>query len=55
VELDLDPAQPDAVVAAVRELLAAAAAPAPDPWWQAGVEEALEPHDERPDGPSGSA
>jgi len=42
VELDLDPAQPSEVVRAVRELLAARA-PAPDPWWQAGLEESLDP------------
>jgi hypothetical protein len=47
VELDLDPAQPPAVVRAVRELLAARA-PAPDPWWQEGLAESLEPTGDEP-------
>ena len=56
MELTLDPEQPDAVVSAVRELLRSTA-PSPDPWWQAGVDEALAPGDEDVprDGPSASA
>ena len=42
MEFEFDPEQPDAVVCAVRELLGAAAPP-PDPWWQAGVDEVLNP------------
>ena len=42
MELDLVPAQPPEVARAVRELLEART-PAPDPWWQAGLEESLEP------------
>ena len=41
MEFELDPEQPEAVVRAVRELLGTAAT-APDPWWQAGVDEALD-------------
>jgi hypothetical protein len=41
VELELTPQQPAAVVEAVAEVLAPP--PGPDPWWQAGIEEALEP------------
>ena len=41
VELDLDPEQPEAVVSAVEELLQSE--PEPDPWWQAGIDDALEP------------
>ena len=47
MEFELDPAQPPEVVRAVRELLAASA-PAPDPWWQAGLEESLEPAGDQP-------
>lgn len=53
MELELDPAQPDAIVSAVAELLAPAAS-APDPWWQAGLDESLESSDEtRPEAPGG--
>lgn len=45
VEIDLDPAQPEAVVRAVSELVAPSG-PAADPWWQAGVDEALGPADD---------
>jgi hypothetical protein len=42
MELELDPDQPvevaDAIASALRD-----DAPAPDPWWRAGVEEQLEP------------
>jgi hypothetical protein len=42
VQLELDPPQPPAVVAALANVLAADA-PTADPWWQAGLEESLEP------------
>jgi hypothetical protein len=42
IEVELTPDQPDQVVAAIAALLAAPA-PAPDPWWQAGLDESLEP------------
>jgi hypothetical protein len=38
--LELDPPQPDAVTAAVERLLAAGE-PLRDPWWAAGIAEAL--------------
>jgi hypothetical protein len=41
VDVELVPEQPEAVVAAVTTALAAAP-PSPDPWWQAGIDEALE-------------
>jgi hypothetical protein len=41
VDLELTPAQPDEVVQAVSELLAPPP-PAADPWWQAGIAEALD-------------
>jgi hypothetical protein len=41
VELELIPEQPRAVESAVAVALAEAA-PAPDPWWEAGNREALE-------------
>jgi hypothetical protein len=37
---ELDPPQPEPVAEAIAEALAEPA-PAPDPWWQAGIEEAL--------------
>jgi len=40
VELELTPAQPPEVEAAVADALAEGLA-GPDPWWQAGLEEAL--------------
>ena len=40
MDVELDPEQPEPVVRAVEELLARAA-PEPDPWWQAGIDEAL--------------
>ncbi len=40
VRLELEPAQPEAVVRAVATLLEAPGRPV-DPWWQAGLEEAL--------------
>jgi hypothetical protein len=39
-EVELDPEQPGAVQAAVRALLASGGGVA-DPWWQAGLEDAL--------------
>jgi hypothetical protein len=41
VELELSPQQPAEVVQALAGLLELAS-PAPDPWWQAGIAEALE-------------
>jgi hypothetical protein len=38
--LELDPAQPQPVVEAIERLLEAGAAPV-DPWWAAGLAEAL--------------
>lgn len=42
VDVELEPEQPEEVSRAVEELLAERA-PAPDPWWQAGIEEAIGP------------
>jgi len=41
VDLELSPDQPDAVAAAIEALLTPPPQ-APDPWWQAGLEEAVE-------------
>lgn len=41
MDLEIAPEQPETVVAAVAAVLSADAQ-APDPWWQAGLEEALE-------------
>jgi hypothetical protein len=41
VALELDPAQPEAVASAIERLLGVAAADAVDPWWAAGLAEAL--------------
>ena len=41
VDLDLSPEQPDEVEQAVSRLLDAGD-PDPDPWWQAGIDEALD-------------
>ena len=38
---ETDPAQPEEVVRAIADALAAEAA-APDPWWRAGIEESLD-------------
>jgi hypothetical protein len=43
VEVELDPTQPREIVRAVGELIGAAAGRPADPWWQAGVDEQLEP------------
>ena len=42
MELELEPSQPPEVIRVVGELLAARTAQ-PDPWWQAGIDESLEP------------
>jgi hypothetical protein len=41
VPLELDPAQPEAVTAALARLLGGDARNAVDPWWAAGLAEAL--------------
>lgn len=41
MDLALTPEQPDAVATAI-EALVEQPLPAPDPWWQAGLEDALE-------------
>jgi hypothetical protein len=41
VEVELDPEQPEEVVRAVSELLGDRHATA-DPWWQAGVDDAVD-------------
>ena len=40
MELELDPSQPPEVVAALARILVPAETE-PDPWWQAGLDEAL--------------
>lgn len=42
MELELVPDQPDEVAEAIADLLRDDMR-APDPWWQAGIEEQLEP------------
>ena len=42
VDVELDPPQPEEVVRAVSDALDLEPAP-PDPWWQAGIDESLEP------------
>jgi hypothetical protein len=41
VKPELEPPQPDEVAKVIGDL-AAGDDPAPDPWWRAGIEEALE-------------
>ena len=41
MDVDLSPDQPDEVERAIARLLETAAE-RPDPWWQAGIDEALE-------------
>lgn len=41
MDLELDPPQPDEVTRALSELLTNSEQ-APDPWWQAGIDEALD-------------
>lgn len=40
MDVELDPPQPDPVAEVVAQALAGAP-DAPDPWWQAGIEDAL--------------
>jgi hypothetical protein len=42
VDLELNPAQAPEVEAAIAAALAPAASVEPDPWWQAGIAEALD-------------
>jgi hypothetical protein len=42
VDVDLNPPQPPEIAAAIVAALAAGEPAAPDPWWQAGIEDALE-------------
>jgi hypothetical protein len=44
VDVRLEPAQPAEVAAAVADLLKPRE-PAPDPWWRAGIEQALDSDD----------
>jgi hypothetical protein len=41
IELEIDPPQAEPVVEALRAVLASADRP-PDPWWRAGLDEALD-------------
>jgi hypothetical protein len=47
MELELDPPQPPEVLRTLGVLLAASGKP-PDPWWQAGLDDALEAFDADP-------
>ncbi len=40
-DVELDPPQPEPVARALADLLAGSV-PEPDPWWRAGIEDALE-------------
>ena len=42
IDVELTPEQPEQVVAAIAAVLADHA-PGPGPWWQAGLDESLEP------------
>jgi hypothetical protein len=42
VDLELTPEQPGPVVEAIESLVALPPPVEPDPWWRAGLEEALE-------------
>jgi hypothetical protein len=42
VDVELTPAQAPAVAAAIAAVVAAGEPAAPDPWWQAGIDDALE-------------
>jgi hypothetical protein len=42
VDVELTPGQAPEVAAAIAAVVAAAAPAAPDPWWQAGIDDALE-------------
>jgi hypothetical protein len=41
MDVEISPEQPDEVAAAIAAALSGPV-PAPDPWWQAGLEESLE-------------
>jgi hypothetical protein len=41
VDVELDPEQPEEVARTLAELLAESR-PEPDPWWQAGIQEAID-------------
>ncbi len=45
MELDTNPPQPAPIADAIRAALDGGAK-APDPWWQAGIDDALEPFGE---------
>jgi len=47
VKVDLQPAQPAPVGRVVEQMLAQPARPEVDPWWRAGLAEALGEPDER--------
>ncbi len=42
MDVELIPAQPAEVEAAIAAALDAERSPEPDPWWRAGIDEALE-------------
>jgi hypothetical protein len=42
VDVELEPQQPSPVAKAIGELLTESEQAPPDPWWQAGIDEALE-------------
>jgi hypothetical protein len=42
VDVELIPSQAPEIEAAIAAVVAAGEPPAPDPWWQAGIDEALE-------------
>jgi hypothetical protein len=42
VDVELSPAQAPEVAAAIAAVVAADEPAAPDPWWQAGIEDTLE-------------
>jgi hypothetical protein len=42
VDVELNPVQAPEVAAAIAAVVAADEPAAPDPWWQAGIDEALE-------------
>jgi hypothetical protein len=42
VDLELTPEQPEPVAHAIESLVAPVSPTEPDPWWRAGLEEALE-------------
>jgi len=42
VDVELTPAQAPEIAAAIAAAVASEGPPEPDPWWQAGIDEALE-------------